>query len=134
MTEIHAALGLASLKYLDSVLHNRREKYELYMKLLGCCDFLRFQKFPTEAYNYSYMPVVLKDENLLLEIAGVLNKHGVYPRRYFYPSLSNVDVIACTDNVPVAEDLASKILCLPLYDKLPSKQIERICGIVVAQG
>ncbi len=131
MTEVHAALGLASLKWLDDVLRDRREKYELYMNLLGKCDFIKFQKFPADSYNYSYLPVLLKNENHLHGVTSHLNKHGIYPRRYFYPSLNTVNVISSNEHFPVSEDLASRILCLPLFYTLKKKDIEYICSLII---
>ncbi len=130
MTEVHAALGLASLKWLDDVLRDRREKYELYMDLLEKCDFIKFQKFPPASYNYSYFPVLLENEDKLLTIAGHLNKNGIYPRRYFYPALNTVKAVSKYENFPVAEDLASRILCLPLFYTLKKEDIEYICSLI----
>jgi dTDP-4-amino-4,6-dideoxygalactose transaminase len=134
MTEVHAALGLASLKWLDAVLRDRREKYELYMDLLGGCDFIEFQIFPRESYNYSYLPVLFKSENQLLDVISYLKKYEVYPRRYFYPALNTVDITGSHDSFPVAEDLASRILCLPLFYTLSKIDIEYICNLVINFG
>ncbi len=131
MTEIHASLGLASLKWLDDVLRDRREKYELYMNLLGKRDFIKFQKFPPDSYNYSYLPVLLKNEDQLLAIEGHLNKSGIYPRRYFYPALNTVKAVSAYESFPVAEDIASRILCLPLYYTLGEKNINDICSLII---
>lgn len=131
MTEVHAALGLASLKWLDDVLRDRREKYELYMQRLGKSSFIKFQKFPAESYNYSYMPVLFEDENQLLAVVKKLNEHDIYPRRYFYPALNTVKAVSVYENFPVAEDLASRILCLPLFYTLKKKDIEYICSLII---
>ena len=131
MTEVHAALGLASLKWLDNVLLDRREKYELYMHLLETCDFITFQKFPPDSYNYSYFPVLLDNEERLVTVTEYLNKHNIYPRRYFYPALNMVNVISVRQHYPVAEDLASRILCLPLFYTLAKADIEYICSLIM---
>ena len=131
MTEVHAALGLAALKYLNDVLRDRREKYELYMDILGESGVVEFQKFPADSYNYSYMPVLFKDENQLLAAVTQLNNHNIYPRRYFYPSLNIVKIIGAYENYPVAENIASRILCLPLYYTLNKDDIEYICHLIV---
>ena len=131
MTEIHAALGLANLKWLDRVLQDRREKYELYMNLLGTSGFVKFQKFPADAYNYSYMPVLFEDEGKMLAVADRLNKQNIYPRRYFYPALNTLKFLSVTERFPVAENLASRILCLPLFYTLKNKDIENICNLIL---
>ena len=131
MTEIHAALGLANLKWLDDVLRDRREKYELYVQLLGKSGFINFQKFPAESYNYSYMPVLLEDEKQMLAVAATLNNYNIYPRRYFYPALNTVEFLSVSEKFPVAVDLASRILCLPLFYNLKKTDIEYICKLII---
>ncbi len=131
MTEIHAALGLANLKWLNDVLRDRREKYDLYMDLLGKSSSIRFQKFPANSYNYSYLPVLLENENQLLAIVNLLNKRDIYPKRYFYPALNTVKVISIDERFPVAENLASRILCLPLFYTLRKKDVEYICNLII---
>ncbi len=131
MTEIHAALGLSSLKWLNNVLRDRRDKYELYVDLLSKSSKIKFQRFPPESYNYSYMPVLLEDENHLHAVLNHLNKHNIYPRRYFYPALNTVEAVTTADSFPVADDLASRILCLPLFYTLKKKDIEHICTLII---
>lgn len=69
MTEIHAALGLANLKYIDDVLAKRKQIYHAYRELLAPAeDRLRYQKFDPASYNYSYMPVIFQSEEVLLRV------------------------------------------------------------------
>tara|TARA_B110000879_G_scaffold207485_1_gene291265 strand:- start:1739 stop:2863 length:1125 start_codon:yes stop_codon:yes gene_type:complete len=146
MTEVSAALGLANLKHLDEVRKNRREKYELYQSLLEDLEYITFQKFDPEEYNYSYMPVLFDTEDRVLKTLEKLAEENVYPRRYFYPSLhggSRCGTCACTSSrrstcmknfekidLPVAESVASRIACLPLYDGLTEEDIRMICGLI----
>lgn len=137
MTEIAAALGLANLKYLAPVRANRRDKYTLYMECLRESRQIRFQKFHPEAYNYSYMPVVFDSEDTLLRVESHLKTNGIVPRRYFWPSLNTVlplqrEPAAARQSLPVSERIASRVLCLPLYDQLPDQEIRRISDLVLA--
>jgi dTDP-4-amino-4,6-dideoxygalactose transaminase len=138
MTEIAAALGLANLKYLTPVRANRREKYSLYMKSLQGNRHIRFQKFHPDAYNYSYMPVVFDSEETLLRVESHLKVNGVIPRRYFWPSLNTVlplpkDPPQPRQSLPVAEQIASRVLCLPLHDQLRDEEIQHISNLVLAK-
>lgn len=137
MTEIAAALGLANLKYLLPVKANRRDKYRLYMKCLQDNRHIRFQKFPPEAYNYSYMPVVFDSEETLLRVESHLKANGIVPRRYFSPSLNTVlplrrEHAPPGPSLPVSERIASHVLCLPLHDQLPDLEIRHISDLVLA--
>ena len=51
-------------------------------------------------------------------------------RRYFYPSLESVKCLAVQAEYPVSADVASRIICLPVYSPLSAKSIEKVTGIV----
>ena len=131
MTEVHAALGLANLKYLSNALTDRMEKYHLYKKLLSENESLRFQKL-TGNCNYSYFPLVFRDESTLLSVEKSLIAEGIYARRYFYPSLNTYTRLVDYVPMPESEKLADRILCLPLYYTLEKCDIIRISEIVLS--
>lgn len=137
MTEVAAGLGLANLRHLDAVRKSRREKYELYQRLLGDLDYITFQTFDPEEYNYSYMPVLVDPDKYGCdtgELERRLQEHKVFGRRYFYPLLNDTEALA---NAPKVGDLthaariADRVFCLPLYHTLADADIERICGLIV---
>lgn len=130
MTEVHAAVGLANLKYLDAALEDRKSKYALYKELLSSDSRLSFQKI-RYACNYSYFPVVFPDEATLLKVVKALEADNIYPRRYFYPSVNTFRRLVPYVPMPVSEDIASRILCLPLYFNLSIDDIHRIAKIVI---
>lgn len=129
MTEVHAAVGLANLKYLDKALVDRKKKYAFYKERLSKIGSLSFQKI-NEDCNYSYFPVVFKDEADLLKVMKALNEENVYPRRYFYPSINTFNRLFPYVSMPISENIASRILCLPLYYTLSEEDIERIIDII----
>lgn len=133
LTEVHAALGLANLKYHREVLAARKRKYALYKKMLCEVGRFTFQKLELGEPNYSYFPVLFPNEDELIRAEKQLIAEGIVPRRYFYPSVNTLKAIVPeAPPMPVSEDIASRILCLPLYWKLEDQSIERICGIVRA--
>lgn len=131
LTEVHAALGLANLKYYDAVLADRKEKYKLYQSLLGDTPGIRFQKIKAGEPNYSYFPIILESEAQLLKVEKGLAAQGVFPRRYFFPSVNTYTKIVSYQACPVSEDIAPRILCLPLYYSLKIEDVKRIAGAVV---
>ena len=130
MTEIHAALGLANLKYYSDVLDDRRVKYKRYKALLSKLERVSFQKITLGETNFSYFPIVFDSEYKLLEVEACLNENGIYPRRYFYPSLNNLLNIVDYQKCPISESLASRILCLPLYKNLNEIDLIRIVQLI----
>ena len=126
MTEVHAALGLANMKYYDEVLADRKKKYLHYKEALSTIDFIAFQEVKIGEPNYSYFPIILDSEERLLTVEDKLNKENIYPRRYFYPSVNTFTDIVEYQECPVSEDISKRILCLPLFRGLDFKDIDRI--------
>ena len=81
-------------------------------------------------YNYSHYPVLFESQESLLKALTALNQSGIYPRRYFYPSLNTLPYVHAAP-MPVSEDISSRILCLPLSNYLTPDDIDRICSILL---
>lgn len=131
MTEVHAAVGLANLKYLDAALADRKKKYAMYKDALSSDSALTFQKI-NESCNYSYFPVIFPTEDICLKVINALNEQHIFPRRYFYPSVNTFTRLVPYVSMPISEDVARRILCLPLYYTLSEQDVERIIKIVKA--
>lgn len=128
-SELHAAMGLCNLKHIESILQRYQSLHGAYDNLL---DFTKVRKPSINMftrYNYSYYPVIYKTEKTCLEAISILEANQISPRRYFYPSLNKVDYVS-GQSCPVAEDIATRILCLPLYYELDTSQISRICDCI----
>lgn len=132
MTEVHAAVGIANLKYLDVALADRKKKYAMYKDALSKDSTLSFQKI-NEGCNYSYFPLIFKDEETLLKVQVRLNENYIFPRRYFWPSVNTFTKLVPYIPMPVSEDIASRILCLPLYYTLSEEDLNRIINIILGE-
>jgi len=130
MTEVHAALGIVNLRYHTEVLNDREKKYNLYREALSVIPDLRFQIIKHGSTNYSYFSVMFKNEKQLLKVEKALNEKNIYPRRYFYPSVNTYTKVVEYQECPVSEDIASRILCLPLYWNLKLNEIYNIIEII----
>lgn len=130
MTEVHAALGIANLKYFDEVLDDRKKKYLYYKEKLSNAGRITFQSLKFGETNYSYLPVIFETEMLLLQVEKALKDKGIYPRRYFYPSLNIYKKIVSYAPMPVAEAVSARILCLPLYLNLSFEDIDRVIRLI----
>jgi dTDP-4-amino-4,6-dideoxygalactose transaminase len=130
ITEIHAALGLANLKYHDDVLKDRKNKYFKYKETLGKLPHVTFQALNLGEPNYSYFPIIFDTEERLSKVEAALNEQNIYPRRYFYPAVNTLEAIVPYVQMAVAEDVAKRILCLPLYMKLDIKDVDKIIKII----
>lgn len=130
MTEVHAALGVANLKYYDEVLADRKNKYQKYKAALEKKDFVRFQTSSIGETNYSYFPIIFESERILLEIEKKMNIQNIFPRRYFYPSVNTYNNIVNFQSTPISEDISKRILCLPLYWALTDENVNQISSLI----
>ncbi|PMH39144.1 aminotransferase DegT [Vibrio cyclitrophicus] len=129
VTEIHAALGLANLRYYDDVLDDRKKSYELYVNSLKGIESIRFQTV-VEGCNYSYMPIIFESEDAMIKVESALNAVSIYPRRYFSPSLNNLNHIVKYQEMPISEYISKRILCIPLYFGIGDDAVFKITAIV----
>ena len=130
LTEVHSALGIANLKYYDIVLKDRKDKYDYYKNALQNLPGVRFQIIKQGEPNYSYFPVIFDSEQQLLNVEKALNDAQIIPRRYFYPAVNTLNAIVPYVEMPIAEDIAKKILCLPLYWNLDMEDLEKIINVI----
>lgn len=129
ISELQAAMGLAVLPRMSEILGGRKQVVDFYEANL---DFSKLQKLgirENTEWNYSYYPVLLKDEFQLLEVQNKLNTNGISPRRYFSPSLNTISYLK-SPKMPISENIASRVLCLPLYYGLELSILKHICSLV----
>lgn len=129
VSEFHAAMGLCNLKYVDDLIEERKHLSSLYDKQLSA-RFPRPKLTEATEYNYAYYPIVMESKTQVLKTLENLNQENIFPRRYFYPSLNTLPYIEQPQSCPVSEDIASRIICLPLYSGLKEEIINKICGII----
>ena len=73
ISELQAAMGLTVLPYMEKILKERKKVVEYYNTHI---DFSKLQAFKIREnteWNYSYYPVIFKDEETLLEVQKTLN-------------------------------------------------------------
>jgi dTDP-4-amino-4,6-dideoxygalactose transaminase len=131
ISELQAAMGLSVLPYMSQILDARREVVNTYTKNLNADRLRSFLLRDATEWNYSYYPVIFQNEEILLKVQAVLNENGIFPRRYFYPSLNTIGYVS-GPKMPVSEEISKTILCLPLYHNL-SEDVYRIIEIISNQ-
>ncbi len=129
-SEFHAAMGIANLKYINQILDKRKSDSKRYDNWL--CKFpIQKPIVPKDTvYNYSYYPIIFKNEEITLKVFDELKKNEIFARRYFYPSLSTLSYVP-KQNTPISDDISSRILCLPLYYDLSEQEIDLISRIII---
>jgi dTDP-4-amino-4,6-dideoxygalactose transaminase len=129
-SEFHAAMGLCNLKYVDAILKRRKECSLYYDEKLKGLNVTRPRINPDAGFNYAYYPVVFNSEEELLKMKSALEENKISSRRYFYPTLSSLDYVRKSPT-PMADFIAERVLCLPLYYDLTLEEIDLICRILL---
>ena len=131
MSELQAAMGLAVLPYMDKIIQGRKKVVKFYIDNLQEFKHLKIRN--ETQWNYSYFPIIFKAEQELLKVQKALNTIGVFPRRYFYPSLKKMPYILTASYTPVSDRICRTILCLPLYHDISKEDLKIIVNCIKKQ-
>lgn len=131
MSELQAAMGLTVLPHMEHIINARKQVVDYYNKHLNFKVLQQLKIRANTKWNYSYYPVIFKTEKQLLQTEKALQANNVIPRRYFYPSLNKLPYVN-QQTMPIAENIAKKVLCLPLYVGLNKNELELVVKIINA--
>nr|WP_230457900.1 DegT/DnrJ/EryC1/StrS family aminotransferase [Alcanivorax sp. VBW004] len=129
MNELQAAMGLCVLDEMAENLTARADVWQRYQEALGNAVQLQ-AKGHALSYNYAYFPIVFNSEKQAVHVAAALKENGVLARRYFYPSLNSVECFEAKADQSVSKDIASRILCLPIFSELTEINLAQITDII----
>lgn len=124
MNEFQAAMGLCVLDEIEQNLAGRQAVWESYARSLeGKATFQQRQSYVSN--NHAYFPVLVDSEAEVKSLIERLNERKIYPRRYFYPSLDTQPVFG-DQHCPVSRDIAQRIACLPLYQRMTPANVASV--------
>ena len=138
MNEFQAAFGLLQLDNSESQIQKRKIIYQYYKKeLSGIKGLIINDVNKSISHNYTYFPIRI-NANFKISAAELeieFNKKNIFPRRYFYPLVSNTipyknNISSKRENLPIANLVADEILCLPMYESLTESDQIRIIKII----
>lgn len=129
MSELHGAMGLAVLPHVSSDVSRRRALADAYDQALTSAPATQRCWRRELERNYAYYPVLFRSEADLLRVRSVLNERELFPRRYFYPALSALPYVG-HQSMPVAEDAAARVLCLPMGHDVSPAMAEEIAVLI----
>ena len=134
LSDIHAAVALASLDHLDERVGHRNEVAARYRTELDGVPGIEFQKVPDGSIS-SY-----KDFSILIDRRGfgagrdavstALTREGVEHRAYYSPPVHRQHAYrdVATPSLPVTDRLASQVISLPIWSHLPLADVDRVAG------
>ena len=136
MDEMRAAYGLLNLRQVDAAIAARKRVAEEYVSALK--DIKGIELFPHEInpsfqWNYAYFPILVTEDYRMTRDAlyEFMKTQNVLGRRYFYPLITDFEPYknypsATTANLPIANRLASQVICLPIHHALTAEDVERV--------
>jgi dTDP-4-amino-4,6-dideoxygalactose transaminase len=139
MSELAAAMGLASLDHMGTIVAANRTNYEAYARCLRSLPGLRLLLCDAdETSNYQYVVVEVDARQAGLsrdELVAVLHAENVLARRYFSPGCHRMepyvsDPLTPPRPLPVTERLAECVFALPTGLQLDEPPIMRIGEIL----
>ena len=139
MNEVQAAYGLLQMKSFKSQVLERKKLGVAYRSLLKGIKGLSFhEEIEGVEHNYSYFPIFIDENEFGItrdELYFKLRENNIYGRRYFYPLISEFPAYrgltsADPEKLPVAEQIAKQVICLPIYPDLKLSSIERIVNYI----
>ncbi len=129
ISELQAAMGLAVFPHMETILANRKAVVDCYNATLDFSTLKKIKIRENTQWNYSYYPVLFETEEQLIKVQKALNEQQIFPRRYFYPSLNTIDFVK-GQTMSISEDVASRVLCLPLYAGLLEAELNQIIKVI----
>ena len=142
MNELQAAYGILQLKHVEENIQKRKIIAENYnLKLQALCNVSMLRIDTEISYNYSYYPIFIDNEisgKSRDDIYNILKKNNIHARRYFYPLVTKFPMYRSGDsakqsNLPEAEKLAEKVICLPIYPDLTEIEQNYIIDVLLKE-
>jgi perosamine synthetase len=132
MSNITAALGIAQMKKLDNIIRIRRKNAEYLTKNLK--KYVSAVKTPAPMKDYYHLFQMYTIETDQRDsLMNSLSEAGIMAKVYFPPvHLSHFykNVLKISPSLPVTEDLASRVLTLPMYPNLTHGDMDYIVNSI----
>ena len=136
MSELHAAVGLLSLRQIHDLVKARLVRIEVYRSRLENLPGCGVQVFPpdrTTSGNYFVLFITERAKRSREEVYEALKETGVQTKRYFYPPVHEHAIfrrfpIRVSLNLTHTPKISREGLALPLYSHMTLEEIEHICS------
>ncbi|NOJ75674.1 DegT/DnrJ/EryC1/StrS family aminotransferase [Empedobacter stercoris] len=130
-SEFHAAMGIVNLKHIEEIRAKRMKLSEYYDEKLKNVKAVRPVWHVESKNNGAYYPLVFETEELMLKCQTKLQLAEIGTRRYFYPSLATALPYVTPVDMPVTDNIAKRVLCLPLYYSLSFEEVDLITRLIL---
>jgi len=125
MTNLCAAIGLAQLEQVDSILKNKRAIAEWYAEDLKNLPLRTHDEVGKVQHSYWMCSILLDDPKHRDPLREYLDKSSIETRPLFYP-VHTMPMYVESEKYPIAESLGSRGINLPSWPGLTRDQVTRI--------
>lgn len=136
-SELCSAFLYGQLELLDTITGRRREIYQFYLRHLeplAVDGRMRLPQTPEECEsNYHLFYILLSDRATRDGLLSHLNQNGVHAVFHYIPLHSSPmgQIYGYREgDLPVTEDVSSRLLRLPLYFDITEEEQSRVVGLV----
>lgn len=139
MSELHAAVALASLDGLDErVAHRGALAARFVAGVAGVAGLTQAAVDAGDTSTFKDLTVIVDPDAFGLSsvhLAGALHAEGIDSRRYYHPPIHLQKAYASRwpdrRALPVTEELSTRVLSLPLWSHMTAEQIDGVAAAVV---
>ncbi|MFO1539114.1 MAG: DegT/DnrJ/EryC1/StrS family aminotransferase [Chloroflexota bacterium] len=129
LSELHAAVGLAAAVGFDDRLARRRGLARRYIHAVAPLPGIVIETDP-HAAGWQFFPMLLPHAEAATRFIAAAAARGMETRRYYAPALSAGTDVDRLGSCPVAEDLAARMCCVPVYATLTDAEADAMVAIV----
>ncbi|MEN3043907.1 MAG: DegT/DnrJ/EryC1/StrS family aminotransferase [Candidatus Hydrothermales bacterium] len=137
LSELHAILGIFSLKRVEEEVERRNELANIYMENLKDIPGISFQKVKEYVRStFKDFSIIIDEEKFGLKrdiLKLALEKENIQVKRYFYPPCHKQKLFGekYKDlNLKVTEKISLSVISLPIYSTLNKKDVIKICNCI----
>jgi len=127
MTNICAAIGLAQLERIESILEQKQKVANLYKKFLADSSVTIHETNRDIFHSYWMVSILTQNKQEKESTRKALSQNGVETRPLFHPIHTMPIYKKEGERLPVAQDLSTRGINLPSWPGLTKKEIEFIC-------
>ena len=138
MSELHAAVALASLQGLDERIAYRNHLVAEFKTVTAGVPGLTFQRVDDgDVSTYKDLTLVIDPEAFGVDVsalAAALLAEGIDSRRYYLPPIHRQQAYAHYRDereLPLTDDVSQRVLTPPLYSHMTETQIRLVAEVVV---
>ena len=138
MIEVSAAMGMANLDAIDSVIDANRRNYHTYREELSGLPGINMLSFDeSERQNYQYVVMEVSEPCPVTrdEIIQALHAENVIARRYFWPGCHNMAPYRelyphAGEMLPNTQRVAERVVVLPTGPTIDEGMIRTVVSII----